>query len=255
MKTNPNNLPESGWSVKSDGSDRVPNLVPREYMPKIGEYIGINERGTVQVDTEPFGQLLTLSEFERLSKPVIDFNDGQISAFEKSGGLMSDLSKPTEVHKYKYCQSKIEGHPKCLTQCEQCKGYYKPLENPEPVKSETVDVAMLESMGYKKLPFPNILQSMILDIGRNRILSFGNVGTPNETLWISEVNRTNPTQIDEIVCLHNYDYDGFMTVSRLKLLHEGLKLSTPTPEPEFCTHCNKRKRMKGDGTIEKLCEC
>ena len=26
-------------------------------------------------------------------------------------------------------------------------------------------------------------------------------------------------------------------------------------EAEYCTKCGKRKRMKGDGTIELLCEC
>lgn len=29
---------------------------------------------------------------------------------------------------FKYCQSHIEGETKCLTQCDHCKEYYKPLE-------------------------------------------------------------------------------------------------------------------------------
>lgn len=130
MKTNPNNLPESGWSVKSDGSDRVPNLVPREYMPKIGEYIGINERGTVQVDTEPFGQLLTLSEFERLSKPVDELPES----------CKNDCVFPNcdckETWKFEQRQNLID-----LMKTDQENGMY------EPVKSETVESSTNSEIG------------------------------------------------------------------------------------------------------------
>lgn len=77
-------------------------------------------------------------------------------------------------------------------------------------------------LGFEELPFPSIMNPAIINIGRNRIISIGNIGTPNETVWICEINATNSEAIDDLVCIFNYDYDGYITEEILKDLYFGL---------------------------------
>lgn len=42
---------------------------------------------------------------------------------------------------------------------------------------------------------------------------------------------------------------------RLIISLEEADIRYEAPQSTFCPHCHKRRRMKGDGTIEKLCEC
>ena len=69
--------------------------------------------------------------------------------------------------------------------------------------------------GFKKLPHFTIQNALIYDLGRNRHLSLGCIGTPNEMLFISETSTEDPEEIIECIVLHNYDYDGFLTMDRL----------------------------------------
>lgn len=74
-----------------------------------------------------------------------------------------------------------------------------------------------------------VIKQYILDIGRGRFLSLMDVGTPNEMLFIYEVkiskvrvSEENPTgekkSVEELICLHNYDYDGYLSYEKLKTL-------------------------------------
>ena len=72
---------------------------------------------------------------------------------------------------------------------------------------------LINDFGFKELPHFTITRSLVLDIGRNRTISAASLGTPNEMLFIGE------GELDCVV-LHNYDYDGFLTKERLKLLIE-----------------------------------
>lgn len=76
-------------------------------------------------------------------------------------------------------------------------------------------------LGFKKIPHYTVMDSLTYELGRNRILSFGSIGTPNEMLYVGQLNDKG-TDYDDLVCLHNYDYDGYMTVSRLKSLIKGI---------------------------------
>jgi len=69
--------------------------------------------------------------------------------------------------------------------------------------------------GFEKVPYFTITNTIFKDLGRNRILSIGCVGTPNEMVWICEVDRTDPKKINDLVCLRNYDYDGYTTQEEL----------------------------------------
>lgn len=80
----------------------------------------------------------------------------------------------------------------------------------------------LERFGFNRLPHFNIMDNLIKDIGRRRILSIGAVGTANEMLWLCEVNATDPNEIDDLVCLWNFDYDGRLYVHHLQNIHHSL---------------------------------
>lgn len=71
-------------------------------------------------------------------------------------------------------------------------------------------------MGFEPIPHFTITDSLIYDLGRNRQLSIGSIGTPNEMVCISEVNHEDKKKVDEIIVLHNYDYDGYLTKERLQ---------------------------------------
>ena len=74
----------------------------------------------------------------------------------------------------------------------------------------------LLSVGFEKIPHFTITNALIYKLGRHRHLSVGCVGTPNEMLWICETDDQNKKNITDIVCLHNYDYDGYLTIEKVK---------------------------------------
>ncbi len=72
-------------------------------------------------------------------------------------------------------------------------------------------------LGFTKIPHFTIGDGRIKDLGRNRYLSLSSLGTPNEMLFICEKNQ-NETDLypEETICLHNFDYDGYLTFKKLK---------------------------------------
>lgn len=76
----------------------------------------------------------------------------------------------------------------------------------------------LIKMGFKEIPTFTIQDSVIYPLGRHRHLSAGCVGTPNEMLFICETDDQNDLKVTDVVCLHNYDYDGYLTENKVKLL-------------------------------------
>lgn len=80
----------------------------------------------------------------------------------------------------------------------------------------------LLKFGFEPLPFVNLLNSYTKSIGRNRILSIGSVGTPNEMIWLCEVNSVDKKIIEDLVCIRNYDYDKYTHVHQLQNLYFAL---------------------------------
>jgi len=68
-------------------------------------------------------------------------------------------------------------------------------------------------MGFSKMPHFTVMNSHVMDIGRNRLLSLGCIGTPNEVLFIEAIEGDKVT---DLVCLHNFDHDGRLTIKRLQ---------------------------------------
>ena len=77
-------------------------------------------------------------------------------------------------------------------------------------------------LGFAPLPHYTVADALLYQLGRKRHLSAGCVGTPNEMIWICQMNDEDPKKCDDLVCLHNFDYDGLMTEDRLKTLIEVL---------------------------------
>lgn len=68
----------------------------------------------------------------------------------------------------------------------------------------------LIKMGFKEIPHFTITDSVIFDLGRNRHLSVGCIGTPNEMVFLCETDSDDSTIITDLICVHNYDYDGYI---------------------------------------------
>lgn len=78
--------------------------------------------------------------------------------------------------------------------------------------------------GFKEMEHYTVTNVLYLDIGRQRQLSIGALGTPNEIMFITEL-QTEDT-FSDIICLHNYDYDGFLTKEKLTFLLTFFNIKT-----------------------------
>jgi hypothetical protein len=76
----------------------------------------------------------------------------------------------------------------------------------------------LITLGFKEIPHFTIMNNLIYDLGRNRHLSIGSLGTCNEVMFICESNPDNYKEIIDLICLHNYDFNGFLTKEKLESL-------------------------------------
>jgi len=81
----------------------------------------------------------------------------------------------------------------------------------------------LIDIGFKEIPHFTIGNNVTFDLGRNRDLSASSVGTPNEVLYICEIDEEDKRKINDLICIHNYDYDGYMTLSKVQGLIDLLK--------------------------------
>lgn len=70
-------------------------------------------------------------------------------------------------------------------------------------------------MGFEPIGHFTIMDCHLYDLGRYRQLSIGSVGTPNEMMFITQSDPDDHKKITDIICLHNYDYDGYLTHDKL----------------------------------------
>jgi hypothetical protein len=85
---------------------------------------------------------------------------------------------------------------------------------------------ILERLGFKITNNYSIFISADLNIGRNRFFSIRSYGTPNEMLFLCDVDfvknieELKDTVIDNVITLWNYDYDGYLSEDNLITLLE-----------------------------------
>ena len=77
-------------------------------------------------------------------------------------------------------------------------------------------------LGFVSIPHYTITGSLIYDLGRNRKLSAGCVGTPNEMIFLCQQDEFNPKKTTDLICVHNWDYDKEMTEEKLIMLIKAL---------------------------------
>jgi hypothetical protein len=80
----------------------------------------------------------------------------------------------------------------------------------------------LIKVGFVPFPTFTIGNNVTYDLGRGRFLSGSSIGTPNEMMFIEEVEEREKDGVihkvvTDVISLHNYDYDGYLSEDRLKL--------------------------------------
>ena len=98
------------------------------------------------------------------------------------------------------------------------------MKNDNTVVMKSLSRQEVLDLGFKELPHFTIMGSLTYDLGRLRQLSLSSIGTPNEMLWIVQI-ADNKMDITDLICLNNYDYDGYMTKIKLENLIVSLTLS------------------------------
>ena len=77
-------------------------------------------------------------------------------------------------------------------------------------------------IGFKEIPHFTVSNSVTYSLGRHRQLSAACVGTPNEMLWIVEIDDQDEKNLTDCICLHNYDYDGYLTIDKVKKIIDSI---------------------------------
>lgn len=71
-------------------------------------------------------------------------------------------------------------------------------------------------LGFKEIPHYTVGGNLNFKLGRRKELSIGCIGTPNEMMVLKEMDYNNPKETLECIVLHNYDYDGYLSVHKLQ---------------------------------------
>jgi hypothetical protein len=123
----------------------------------------------------------------------------------------------------KYPQSKINEETDSSTYPLLCNPKVLPSVMQEFLpKNKSLTNADLIEIGFKEIPHFTVANSVIYQLGRYRHLSAGCVGTPNEMLWICATDEENEKKITDLVCIHNWDYDGALTIEKVQSLIKAL---------------------------------
>jgi hypothetical protein len=76
----------------------------------------------------------------------------------------------------------------------------------------------LFELGFVPLKHYTIGDIFIYQLSRRRQLSLSSRRTPNEMLFLCEIDGKNPDEITDLICLSNYDYNGYLTLDIIKIL-------------------------------------
>ena len=80
-------------------------------------------------------------------------------------------------------------------------------------------------MGFRKPNRSKLEVSYKYPLGRGRFLSAMCLCTPNESVWLCYKGDEGSTEIGDLICMHNYDYDGELTKEKVKYLIEYFEKS------------------------------
>lgn len=77
-------------------------------------------------------------------------------------------------------------------------------------------------IGFVPIPHFTVCDSHVFKLGCNTHLSIGSIGTPNEMLFICSTDYEDDQKITDVIILHNYDYDGFLSEEKLRSIIDAL---------------------------------
>lgn len=84
------------------------------------------------------------------------------------------------------------------------------------VKPVPLTEKLLLECGFKNIPHFTVTNSKILDIGRGRFLSIRDIENCNQMMFIHSIYNN---KITDLVCVHNYDYDGWLHLHQLQNIY------------------------------------
>jgi len=73
----------------------------------------------------------------------------------------------------------------------------------------------LKSIGFEPIPNFTVMNSHFYRLGRHRHLSVCDVGGKSEMMFICETSDQDERIVSELICLHNYDYDGELSADKV----------------------------------------
>ena len=76
----------------------------------------------------------------------------------------------------------------------------------------------LLQLGFEPIPNYTVMDTLIYKLQRNRHISISNIDTPNEVVYICQVDVKYKKKITDLVCIHNYDYDGYVSLVQMKII-------------------------------------
>lgn len=90
-----------------------------------------------------------------------------------------------------------------------------------------INESILLEMGFEKIPHYTVTNALIYNIKRSRFLNIGCVGSPNETMWICQYDKLNHDIVTDLICIHNYNYDGYLSYEKLNNILNFFKWKYP----------------------------
>lgn len=76
----------------------------------------------------------------------------------------------------------------------------------------------LVEIGFVKPNKENLEFSYKYHLGKGRFLSAMSIGAGNECVWLCYKDDEESKEIDDLICMHNYDYDGRLTIEKMLYL-------------------------------------
>lgn len=75
-----------------------------------------------------------------------------------------------------------------------------------------------KTIGFKEMTHYTVMNSLLYDLGRGRYLRIGCLGTPNEMLFIAQIDNDDNKKVTDVIVLKNYDYDGYTKIADVKTI-------------------------------------
>lgn len=73
----------------------------------------------------------------------------------------------------------------------------------------------LIALGFKPVETFTVMKPLIYKVGRGRFISVGDINTPNEFAFLCELSPCDDKKISDLICIHNYDFDGYLTKEKV----------------------------------------